>query len=445
MKGTVIGSGRSAIWAAILRGAGLLLGAIATILIARVLQPERFGVYAFVFSLVTMMSVPPTIGLRQVLARETAYAIAREETGPLPALWLWAIGWSLVTALVLALALAGWGLIGPVSQDLRTPLLAGALLLLCLPTPQLLAGILQGLGHVIAALTPEALIRPGILLGMIGLIWAGIGFVPATVSAFLLAFAAALLVETIVITLLFLQRSGRRTDVLPASGTRLPRRAATLSALSFGAITSLHLINDNLDILMLGLLTESRETGLYRGATVLSQLVVFGLGVMNYVILPRIAGLHARGDRAVLQRLVTKSAQTISVIAAIGLVVIVVSGRPLLSLLFGPEFAAAHTALIILALGQFANALFGPVALVLNMTGHERLTLIGVLMAVCLNAVLNLALIPLYGIEGAAIASASALILWNVTLAVFLRSRVGYCSTVLRADPRNPNLSDDPT
>lgn len=444
MAGTGTGSGRSTVSAAALRGAGLLLGALVTILIARVLQPERFGLYAFVVSLATMVSVPPTIGLRQVLARETAYATAREDTGLLPALWLWAIGWSLVISLVLALGLAGWALIGPVSPDLRMPLLAGALLLLCLPAPQLLAGILQGLGHVITALTPEALVRPGALLVMIALIWAGIGFLPATVTVFLLAFAAALLVETAVIALLFLWRSGYRAHHPPKGQYELPRRAISLSALSFGAITSLHLINDNLDILMLGLLTEARDTGLYRGATVLSQLVVFGLGVVNYVILPRIAGLHARGDRAGLQRLVTKSARIISVLAAIGLVVIVVAGRPLLSLLFSPEFAEAHTALIILALGQFANALFGPVALVLNMTGHERLTLIGVLVAVGLNGVLNLALIPNYGIEGAAIASASALILWNVTLAIFLRRKVGYCSTVLRSAPREPNLGDSP-
>ena len=266
--------------------------------------------------------------------------------------------------------------------------------------------------------------------------WGGEGVPP--VHAFVLALAATSIVEIIVIGLLFRRYCG---VVLPARRARaadLPRRAFALSALSFGAITSLHLINDNLDVLMLGLLADARDTGLYRGATVLSQLVVFGLGIVNFLILPDIAGMHARGDRIGLQRLVTRAARIVSLMAAVGLGILLFAGHPLLSLLFGAEFTEAYMALIILAFGQLVNAVFGPVALVLNMTGHERLTLIGVLVAVGVNVLLNLLLIPRFGMEGAACASAAALITWNVVLAIILRRRVGYCSSVIR--PRQAAL-----
>jgi O-antigen/teichoic acid export membrane protein len=159
--------------------------------------------------------------------------------------------------------------------------------------------------------------------------------------------------------------------------------------------------------------------------------VVFGLGIVNFLILPNIAGMHARGDRIGLQHLVTKAARIVSLMAAAGLAILLFAGHPLLSLMFGAEFTEAYMALIILAFGQLVNALFGPVALVLNMTGHERLTLIGVLVAVGVNVLLNLLLIPRFGMEGAACASAAALITWNVVLAIILRRRVGYCSSVV--------------
>ena len=427
-----------ALAAAGLRAAGLLLGALATILVARLLQPDRFGDFAFVMSLVTIVSVPPTIGLRQVLAREAAYATAHGDQARLSALWLWALRWSGGITVLLACLLALWALTTQGRSDLRLPLLAGALVLLLLPMPQLFAGVVQGLGRVATSLLPEALVRPGVLLTLIGLIWATSGQVPPAVTTLLLAVALAVALEAVVGAILFRRATGLRPFWARDRATDLPRGALALSALSFGAIASVHLINNNLDVVMLGLLTGERETGLYRAATVLSELVAFGLGVVNFVILPRIAGLHARADREGLQKLVTTSARIIAVMAALGLAVLLLAGGPILSGLFGAEFAQARGALIILAFGQLANALFGPVALVLNMTGHERLTLVGVSIAVVLNAVLNLALIPRYGIEGAAIASASALILWNVVLALLLKRQVGYDSTIFAGRARSP-------
>lgn len=424
--------------AAVLRGAGLLLGALATILVARALQPDRFGDYAFVLSLVTIVSVPPTIGLRQTLARETAYATARNETTRLAAIWQWAFGWSAVIAILLAAALALWALRAPAPDGMRGPLLAGALALLLMPAPQIFAGVLQGLGRIKSSLVPEAIVRPVLLLILIALLRLVAPDDWTTVTVMLLAVVVAVAAEAGVSAALFLRATGFRPGQPHSSTVDLPRAALGLSVLSFGAIASVHLINTNLDVVMLGLLADDTAAGLYRGATVLSELVAFGLGVVNFVILPRVAGFHAQGDRDGLQRLVTLSARVITGMAVIGFVVILLAGRLLLSGLFGAEFSGGQSALVILAFGQLVNAIFGPVALVLNMTGHERLTLLGVSVAVVLNTGLNLALIPQFGIEGAAIASASALAVWNVLLAVLLWRRLGYSSTVFGGQVRSP-------
>ena len=73
-------------------------------------------------------------------------------------------------------------------------------------------------------------------------------------------------------------------------------------------------------------------------------------------------------------------------------------------------------ALLILAFSQVINAMSGSVGIILNMTGKEKVFRNILFFALAINIVLNLFLIPIYGIEGAAIASASSLIYWKIVI-----------------------------
>jgi O-antigen/teichoic acid export membrane protein len=64
--------------------------------------------------------------------------------------------------------------------------------------------------------------------------------------------------------------------------------------------------------------------------------------------------------------------------------------------------------------GFALNAAFGPSGLVLNMSDRNRLLLLNVLTAVGLNIALNFALIPVMGMEGAAVAWIASLMVLNV-------------------------------
>ena len=80
---------------------------------------------------------------------------------------------------------------------------------------------------------------------------------------------------------------------------------------------------------------------------------------------------------------------------------------------FGAEFTRARTALTILVLGQIANVAAGHVGVLMTMTGHEKRVAATVSAAAGCNVILNFLLIPRFGIEGAAAATAISLILWN--------------------------------
>ena len=82
--------------------------------------------------------------------------------------------------------------------------------------------------------------------------------------------------------------------------------------------------------------------------------------------------------------------------------------------LFGDEFVAATGILLILSAGQVVFALSGPVLYILTMTAHEKTALHIMYVTASINIVGNAILIPLIGLHGAAIATASTTILWNI-------------------------------
>lgn len=92
---------------------------------------------------------------------------------------------------------------------------------------------------------------------------------------------------------------------------------------------------------------------------------------------------------------------------------------------FGPEFSASYLPMIILAVGQLLNVASGPVGTILSMSRQERFVGIGMSVSVICNILLNYLLIPRYGINGAAIATAVSVGIWNLLMVVFAKRILG--------------------
>jgi O-antigen/teichoic acid export membrane protein len=105
--------------------------------------------------------------------------------------------------------------------------------------------------------------------------------------------------------------------------------------------------------------------------------------------------------------------------------ILTTGGDFLIEFCFGSSYKSGTTALAILAFGQLINASFGSVGSLLNMTGNENDTLKGMVIAVVVNMVLNILLIPHFGIEGAAFSTVISCFFWNVILRNSVRRRLG--------------------
>ena len=178
------------------------------------------------------------------------------------------------------------------------------------------------------------------------------------------------------------------------------------------------------DVLILGMFATAADVGIYTAAARTALLTRFLLLANSSVAAPRFAALHAAKDKDGVARLALRSTLLTTVASVPLLLIFIVFPEKILSL-FGPQFETGAQALIILSVGQFVNAATGPVGYLLNMSGFHRIegriAVVGAVMTVGLC----FALIPLWGILGAAAANAMATASCNLLRVYYAKSRLG--------------------
>jgi O-antigen/teichoic acid export membrane protein len=394
----------------------LLLGFFLMVLLARTLGPEGYGVYAFFFALVSLLAIPAQIGMPNLIVRETAKLEATEQWGLMLGLWRWSTSTVLLLSLGILLISSGlaWLLLDQFSS-LQLKTFAFSLLLVpFIALSRLRTAAIQGLRKVILSQLPDFIIRPALLILLI----VTVKFLfPA--EALTSASAMGLYVIAAFVALLISIGLLRRVqpNQLKSKPNALYEKKYWFSAvLPLAFISGMVLITQNTDILMLGLFSTPENTGIYRAVISVSGLVAFGLYAVTIVVTPYFARFYAQGSKELMQKVVTQSARAILFLAIIMAIIIITLGEEMLGIFFGDEYLLGYLPLVVLAVGQLVNAFMGSVAGLLNMTGHEKETAKGVAIAAGVNVLLNLILIPYFGMSGAATATAVSLMVWNLLL-----------------------------
>lgn len=167
------------------------------------------------------------------------------------------------------------------------------------------------------------------------------------------------------------------------------------------------------DIVMLGIMSNDTDVGVYQITVQISKVVSVLLMVFNTVFAPQISRLHHQGKREELKKLYIKATRLLALYSLIATFLLLTCSKIILYI-FGTEFLQGQTALILRSVGQFLNISVGGVWLMLSMTGKPKFQMYANIFAFIINIVLNLVLIPVYGINGAAFASMISIILISI-------------------------------
>lgn len=402
------------------------IGLTTSIILARILGPQSFGQYAFIMALIPLIALPVSGGLPQLLTREIASFVHANDwslyNGALRAAHSWVLlvsGFVLVSYWVLGEKL-GWA----PSQGKWSLLPIGLLMVPLLGLAAVRVGAIKGLGLPAYAEIPGQLIQPFVILILLSAL--------AWQSA--LDTHAAIAVQVAGASFVFLLASWLFFRIQPAEAKGLApeyRLKQWISALlPFTMIALVYTFNTQIGVIALGLLSTDEQVAAMRVAERGGQFVVMSLTLVNMVIAPYIVRAHKDGDKALLQNLARKSSLGSLMIALPVAGVLIIGGETLIELTFGADYAAiSYWPVVIIAVGQLFNVFFGSVGYLLSMTGFEKETLSGQLIATAISLLLCFALIPTFGAIGAAIAVSAGIVSWNVLLWAKVKRHIGISST----------------
>jgi O-antigen/teichoic acid export membrane protein len=391
------------------------------VILARSLGDVDYGRYSLALAVATVVASFAILGLDSAIVRFGAIFRGRGDTDGLAGAIRFAVGVPIAISFGLGIGMLllsetiafDW-----IGQPSVAPLLrVTSVLVPALVVNQLIASTLQGLGRVEYGTLAEQFLQPIVRFAVIGVViviglTAELAVVASTVAA--LAATALLLV--------FLRRTA--PGALRARGTRAePGRMLRYSLPVYfsNVVTTL---GGNLQMLLLGAMSTIASVGVFSVASNVNLIgTIFQAAVVGSSM-PLYARLHDQGDRAAVRDLYAATSRWTFTLNLPFFLAMLLAPTAILGI-FGREFESGGAALVILAGANLINAGTGTSGAVLDMTGFSWVKLINASLSVGLALVLNLLLIPQFGLIGAAWALFASLSTVNLLRLVEVKLLIG--------------------
>jgi O-antigen/teichoic acid export membrane protein len=406
----------------LLRVASAVLAYGSQVLLARWMGSFEFGIYVYVWTWVLLIGQSLDLGLGTAAQR---FIPEYRENGALDLLRGFLFGSRLLTlgiATAIALGCAGgvWLLAPWLNGYLVVPLLLACISLPAYGLANTQDGIARSHDWVGLSLMPTYVVRQLLLTALMAAAYLA-GLPMNAVTAMIMA-GISIWLPTIGQLLVL----NRRLAVLIAPGPRA-------HAIRYWVVTSapillaegFYLLLTYADILVLQQFRPPDEVAVYYAAAKTLALVSFIYYAISATTAHRFSVYHVAGDRAGLSTLIAQSIKWTFWPSVVATALLLAVGQPLLRL-FGAQFASGYHLMFILAAGLLARAAIGPIERLLNMLGEQRVCALIYGTAFAINFGACLALIPLFGTAGAAIATTTALIVESIMLFKVTKSRLGF-------------------
>lgn len=412
-------------------GAGVsAVASLAVVLVVtRALSKAEAGAFFSTTSAFTILFTVTTLGTTTGLVYFIARSRAGDDALTVPAhlraglLPVAAVSLAAAVALVLAAEPLARLLVGPGQEALA----ATALRLLALFVPvaalhQAVAAATQGFHTMAPTVWVDKIGRPVLQLALLLAVVLGAATLPGAVLAWSLPYAAAL-----VVTVWWLQRLVRRdrpaTPIVKKTVTRKAREFWTYTGPRGLAVCG-QVVLQRLDIVLVAILLGAAPAAVYTAATRFAVLVQLGSQAVALATQSRLSQLAAQDDLASVRVVYqTATAWVVGLTWPLNALAAVYASE--LLDLFGPGYDQGRWVVVLLAAGMLVATGCGMVSMVLVMLGRTVDNLVNVGVAVGVSVVLDLVLIPHFGLIGAGLAWALAMAVANVLPLAQIHHRFG--------------------
>ena len=400
------------------------------ILLARLLGSQNYGDYVLALSWVSIMVIVGALGMEGTALRFVAGYVGKEAWGLLRGFARRGAQWVMAASFLIAI-LFGVGVFlykGVLRPNLVNVFIVGLALIPISAMLAFVAACLQGLNSRFVTLAQSVQLFRVFVFGLFIIVLLAINYRQLdSVVIMGLNLMAAILVLT-VFTVIFYRKLPRQ---IKGVHYVYENRRWLVVALPFLALSGFQFIITQIDALMIGIFMGSENAGFYTAASRIAVLITFGIASVNAVVAPMIAQYYSQQKFHELQRIVSIAAKGIFLFALTAAIILFAFGKLILGL-FGSGFNVAYLSLVILLIGQLIDSLAGSVGYLMTMTGHQREVMYVMGGCAVLNILLNMVMIPAFGLQGAAIVTTTTIALWNIILVKRVRVNLGINSAAFK-------------
>ncbi|TCM48710.1 O-antigen/teichoic acid export membrane protein [Rhizobium sp. PP-F2F-G48] len=394
---------------------------LSQIVMARMMGEFEYGIFVFVWVLVVLFGNLSCLGFHTAIIRFVPQYHALNAHDEIRGMMTTVRIFALLSATALALVgIGGLVLFGDVVNGYYlVPLYLGVFALPMIALGDVMDGTSRAHSWAVSALSPTYIVRPVlILVFMVAAVRLGEA---STAQTAMIAAMAATYVATVGQFFILTWRLRRRYKTGPI---RIEFRTWLRVALPIFLIDGFGFMLTNSDVVLVGIALDPESVAIYFAAAKTMALVHFVLFAVKAAAAPRFSAAMGHSDGQQLSVIAIESAKWCfwpSLVVGGG---VLVSGGFLLSL-FGPAFVSGYPLMAILFAGIMAKAFIGPAEALLTMGGQQALCVKLYAAALAANIALNVTLIPVFGLTGAALATAGAMMVEAVLLHVAVRHTFG--------------------
>lgn len=428
---------RMALIAFVIRIISAAIAFMSQIIVARLMGEFEYGIFAFVWVLVVVFGNLSCLGFHTAVIRFLPQHQSRGESDLLRGLNWTARMVAMLSASVLAVSgLAFMSIFDSVVPDYwMVPVFLGLFTLPMIALGDVLDGTARANGWAVTALSPTYIIRPLLILFlMLIAVWLG---QPKSARTAMEAALAATYLTTLFQFIRLTLRLRRQIGKGKLSFALAPWLRFSLPLF---LVDGIGFLLTNADVVVVGFYLPPDQVAVYYAAAKTIALVQFVYFSVKAAAAPRFASILSAQDQSALRSFSAQAARwSFWPALAVGLSVLAM-GDILLGL-FGPAFTSGYPLMMVLLAGILAKALVGPGEVLLNMAGRQSLC-VAIYASVLLFAImLNIILVPQFGLYGAAASTACAMMLEAILLHIAVRRTLGIVLFAF-ARPVKPIQSD---
>ena len=404
------------------QGTGRGLGVITQAVLARTFGTTLFGIYTLCIAIVSAADILSQFGLDNGVVRYVAHYRARGDVARTRGTIIQAVWITFAISLVLAAAIfLGAGLLAGAFGE---PRLESVLRYFAFGLPffslmSILVWATQGFQTVTYATYTQQILRPLIYF----LFVIGVYLLGASLAGVAVAYAASMALG-VLIGLYYLRRLF--PPLLDRSvQPKFETRALFAVSLPMSVSRVTQYANNWSAVLILGLFQPVGAVGIFQVAFRTATLATLVRFAFNGIFSPIISNLHSQNMTEDLGRLYKDVARWTFTGAFALFLVIVLLATEILTVFGGESFTAGWTALILVAVAQLFSTSVGPAPRMLAMTGNQNVVMLATVIGAATGVAASFALIPAYGLLGAALGASSAIVTENALTVIAVRRRIG--------------------